>query len=819
VAQLARRQVTVAVSGVGGDELFGGYRRYAAGDIARRLGIVPRALLRSVGGRLARLLSVSGHTRLQDSLRLAQKFVEHLELPVADRYVAWNSFFSSGMKAELFARAVDDRLPSSCGLSTAYFARAAASAFPDRAMYTDLKTYLPGDPLCLADRMTMAHSLEARAPFLDRELVEYAARIPHALKIRGGRTKCLLREAVRGLVPPSILHRPKHGFATPIDLWLRRELKGWMEAALDRETVQARGYFRPEVVQRMVEQHRAGGRDFSQHLWALIVFELWHRMFIDNDMSDRSHLTLEDLGCPGVAGPSRCTTADPETRPRPHREPLLKREDGLPSPVVPSPARPEASTAPREIGTARSMEEESTASGSPAGFAPNARLRPAPRRPLRTQGALSILMTADVDPVYDAGGAARILREHSRRLAARGHRVTVLVPRRHPDCPPSERLDGVQVHRHHLRPGADVRAFARALRERARAYQRLAADTPFDLLNAHQPLAACALLQGAGRERPPLIYTFHSPWAHEYAVCSHRTGEPHKERRSELTRLAAGLHHVAQTGLRNHVEHYVLARSRRTLALSRFSASQLHDLHEIEPARVEVVPGGVDTERFRPSADRLDLRRRLRLPVEGPLLLTVQPLGARMRLEELIEAVQCVRKTYAHLSLVIAGADPRQNALRLQAAALDLGTNVIFAGELSEAALPEYHAAADLVLMPTRRPLGWNTRLLEALACGTPVAATAFGVHPEQLQPLDVRLLLPGTRAEDLAEWLIRRLPRVLGDEALRARCREHVVERYSWDRVMLRIELLFYEAAVGPLPEIVATTASQSGTEERPGG
>jgi glycosyltransferase involved in cell wall biosynthesis len=428
--------------------------------------------------------------------------------------------------------------------------------------------------------------------------------------------------------------------------------------------------------------------------------------------------------------------------------------------------------------------------------APQPRHAPSRRRPVRTEGALSILMATDVDPLSVTSGAERILNEHSRRLAARGHRVTVLTRREDDNLPPVEEIAGVRIYRHEFRLGRDTRAFASVLREGARAYHRLAVEECFDVLNAHQPLAACALLKGAGVVRPPLIYSFHSTGSQEYAVHNSRTKVAPRLRRSSVGGLARQICSTVHPGVRRYLEQAALSRSQRVLALSRFSAEQLEAIHGIELETVDIIPGGVDTERFRPVRDRVALRRRLGLPTDRPILLIICNLEARMGLENLIEAVHILRATRPDVCLVIGGAGALQDALRLQVEAHGLQGNVRFAGVLPEAVLPGYYAAADLFVLPTRCLEGFGLITVEALACGTPVVGTPVGAIPEVLRPLDPGLLFAGTGPAEMAGWFCRRLPTLLGNGTLREQCRTFAARHYAWESIMLQIELLFYEAA-----------------------
>jgi asparagine synthase (glutamine-hydrolysing) len=147
-----------------------------------------------------------------------------------------------------------------------------------------MKTYLSGDLLVKTDRMTMAHSLEARCPFLDHQLVEFAAGIPLKLKLRGTTTKYILKRALAGIVPDEIIRRKKHGFGVPVGLWFRTSLKDYVRETLLSPEALRRGYFREPSLRRLIEEHQSGKRDHGHRLWALLTLEIWHRMFIDQQV-------------------------------------------------------------------------------------------------------------------------------------------------------------------------------------------------------------------------------------------------------------------------------------------------------------------------------------------------------------------------------------------------------------------------------------------------------------------------------------------------------------------------------------------------------
>jgi asparagine synthase (glutamine-hydrolysing) len=735
VSQLARQHVTVALSGAGGDELFGGYRRYFADEMARRWRRVPRPVRKNLLLPALRVIPATGDTALGDMSRLVQKFLEPLDLAPENRYLAWNAFFSESAKSELYASR--ETRADSAEVMLPHFQQVQHRAFADRAMYVDLKSYLPGDPLFLSDRMTMAHSLEARVPFVDTRVMEFAARIPVNQKIQGRRTKVILRDMLVGRVPDEIISRPKRGFGTPIDVWLKGELSALVQQVLSPEAIRARGYFRPEYVQWLLAQQSAGKRDYSQHIWALLVFELWHRTYIDQNLSGNVGLSFDDLGL--KLGSSTSTTPG----------------------FAPAAAPMKATSSP---ATARATPE---------------------RR------SLNILMAADVDPVHVIGGAERLLNEHCTRLAARGHRVVVLTRREDRTRPAEEMYRGVRVVRHPVSEGNPV-AFAQSvLREGGKAFKALVAQENFDLLNVHQPLEATAVLRCPESRELPVIYTYLSPWSDEYRTRFNR------RKAGAAAPAGAAMHAWMQMNsrVRERVERDALCRSAAVLVLSQFSASQIRDIHRLSTDNVTVIPGGVDSERFRPPVDRQALRRELGLP-DGPLLFTVRNLVARMGLDALIDAMRTVVDGRPDCQLVIGGSGALRPALEQQVERLGLQQNVRFAGFISEERLADYFGVADLFVLPTRALEGFGLVTVEALACGTPVLGTPIGGTQEILRRFDREFLFQGVEAAQLAEGILRQLPQIEANAELRDRCRAFSLEVYSWDVLIAQIEELMFRTA-----------------------
>ncbi|HEV3467922.1 MAG TPA: asparagine synthase (glutamine-hydrolyzing), partial [Pyrinomonadaceae bacterium] len=275
VSKLAREHVKVVLSGDGGDELFAGYTRYAVEQRRRGFARLPLALRHGLMRPLSRRLPHGARGR---------NFIHNVALDPLDRYVDNVSVFNDLGKASLYTADFRRALAGADSPAARYralAARASAGEPLDALLYLDSKTYLPGDILTKVDRMSMAVSLEARVPLLDHKLIEFAARLPASLKMRGAESKYLFRRAVRGLVPDEILDRPKQGFGVPITEWINRELRERIRDTFADARTRRRGLVEPAYVDVLLAEHERGRRDHSPALWSLFILELWHRAFAD----------------------------------------------------------------------------------------------------------------------------------------------------------------------------------------------------------------------------------------------------------------------------------------------------------------------------------------------------------------------------------------------------------------------------------------------------------------------------------------------------------------------------------------------------------
>jgi asparagine synthase (glutamine-hydrolysing) len=280
LAELTRREVTVALNGDGGDESFAGYPRYVANSVAARLDGLPLRL-RRLAGIAGERLPANGDVR--STLNRARRLTATMALDRGERFGRYVSCFSAQGRDHLYSDefgAAQRACPAEQMIVEAWNA-ASGEAPLDRMLEVDATTYLPGDLLTKMDIATMAHALEARSPFLDHQLMELAASIPAELKLQGREKKAVLRDALRGWLPDSILDRRKQGFSVPGAAWFRGELRDYSrEVLLDPATL-GRGLFRAGEVRRLLDRHAEGRADESPRIWALLMLELWQRDFVD----------------------------------------------------------------------------------------------------------------------------------------------------------------------------------------------------------------------------------------------------------------------------------------------------------------------------------------------------------------------------------------------------------------------------------------------------------------------------------------------------------------------------------------------------------
>jgi asparagine synthase (glutamine-hydrolysing) len=286
VCREARKNATVLLSGVGGDELFAGYRKHVAHQWAQHYGRLPAFGRRFAETIIAALPSLRG-TALKGRLRLGKKWARSASLEAVDRFIVNCTYLDDDQKASLYERAI--AAGSVAFDPTAQHHRSFEAVkhaeFLHQMLYLDSKIFMPSLNLTYNDKMSMASSVEVRLPFLDRELAEFVAwNVPPHLKLKGllrPTTKYIFRQAMRNILPREVLQQPKAGFAAPVDYWLAHDLREMVDDLLSPAQIEKRGLFRAEAVRQFIDQHRSGRRDWSMQIWQFLTLELWMQVFLD----------------------------------------------------------------------------------------------------------------------------------------------------------------------------------------------------------------------------------------------------------------------------------------------------------------------------------------------------------------------------------------------------------------------------------------------------------------------------------------------------------------------------------------------------------
>ena len=284
VCREARKQATVLLSGVGGDELFAGYRKHVAHAWAQEYQRIP-GFARSAA--VTALLALPGFrgTSLKGSVRLAKKMARSAALTPAEGFIRNCTYFDSQQRAALYASESSVPNGNSAREHLSAFDKVRHADFLNQMLYLDTKIFMTTLNLTYNDKMSMASSVEVRVPFLNRELAEFVAwNVRPEWKLKGKWrpvTKHIFREAMRSMLPEEVLRQPKAGFATPVDYWLANELRPMVDDLLSEGQVRKRGLFRPEEVRRYVDEHRRGAEDWSMQIWQLLTLEIWTQLFLD----------------------------------------------------------------------------------------------------------------------------------------------------------------------------------------------------------------------------------------------------------------------------------------------------------------------------------------------------------------------------------------------------------------------------------------------------------------------------------------------------------------------------------------------------------
>ncbi len=397
---------------------------------------------------------------------------------------------------------------------------------------------------------------------------------------------------------------------------------------------------------------------------------------------------------------------------------------------------------------------------------------------------MQILFLADAIFEDIPGGSRVVARELAHGLAARGHQVTFLVGRHTPEGPDEVRHGSVRIVRY---PGAgSPLAFMRQGRV---ACARLWAEQPFDIVHTHFAYAALGPLQAVPHAAPH-VRSFYGPWDEEgWVEDTNRCPGPLGLAKARVKR-----------SLRHRVEAANLQRSQAVVVLSEHSRGEVQAFGYPD-RNINLIPGGTDTDRFRPAPDKRAVRQSLGLPQDRTLLLSIRRLAPRMGLDNLLRALPAVVAQRPDTLLLIGGKGPEREHLENLAAETGMTDHVRLLGFIPDDQLAAHYQAADLFVLPTLALEGFGLVTTEALSCGIPVLGTDVGATPEILSGLDPRLIVPGTSPEALATAISSFLEQDWARELTPDRLRRFVLDHYQWDQHVEAVESLYQELiSTGPI-------------------
>jgi glycosyltransferase involved in cell wall biosynthesis len=403
---------------------------------------------------------------------------------------------------------------------------------------------------------------------------------------------------------------------------------------------------------------------------------------------------------------------------------------------------------------------------------------------------LNILFVADVSIGKVIGGAERVLFEQSTRLAQRGHNVHILTRGLGGHKTDKELIQGVWEWRYYVDQRNTLSFIRSTCLNGKRLFELLHSEYGFDCINIHQPFSGLGVIRSLSGRRIKKVYTCHSLSFEEFKT---RTPKPEGL-------IGRSVYFLNSRG-RKYVEKKVMSNCDWIVVLSEFTMNRLYRFYRIsEEKKIEIIPGGVDLEKFYPAHDKMKIRKGLNLPGEKTILLTVRNLVPRMGLENLIIAIKEVVKVASDIYLVLGGDGPLKKDLIDLTRQLDVEDFIRFEGFIPEEELPAYYRMADLFVLPTVELEGFGLVTLEALASGLPVLGTPIGGTVEILKKLNPKLLFKDIDSESIAELILdthrefQKNP--VSQRRLSVQCRRFVEQNYSWEKNIDNLENLFREVS-----------------------
>jgi len=373
----------------------------------------------------------------------------------------------------------------------------------------------------------------------------------------------------------------------------------------------------------------------------------------------------------------------------------------------------------------------------------------------------------------------------SKGLSEIGSSVVVITRKAKPDLLDRQKLSGMNICRYEWNMQNPVQSLWQA-RKKIRLYldaQYREDLKPFDLVIIHQPLTVRLIGAHPAIHGSPWLYNYHSPWGEEFMIKASHNGD---------SNIGGKIRAVVVPKLLDRIERNTLQRCRKIVVLSQFMRSKLEHLHG-HTGKIELIPGGVDTQTFKPAADRKRVREKLGLPADKILLLTVRNLRPRMGLSNLITAISLCGPLRSKLHLIIAGSGQLSEKLKKQSEKMGLSNEIIFPGRISEENLATYYQAADVFILPTRKLEGFGLATLEALASGLPVIGTPVGATPEIINQFGKEWLSEDSSANSLAQKIIERVNWIIAHPQkyhfLRQYLQTTVDQKYGWPNIISQWE------------------------------
>jgi glycosyltransferase involved in cell wall biosynthesis len=405
---------------------------------------------------------------------------------------------------------------------------------------------------------------------------------------------------------------------------------------------------------------------------------------------------------------------------------------------------------------------------------------------------LNILFVSDVSISKVIGGAERVLYEQSTRLAQKGHNVHIITRRLPAHESDHEIIHSVHEWRYDVDQSSILSFYGSTQLNSRRLFESLHEKNNFECINLHQPFSSLGVVNSPLSIQLKKIYTCHSLSFEEYQSRNPKTGSP-----------IGNLMRWINTQGRKEVEKKVLKASDRIIVLSQYTQDKLWKAYKIPSQKILIIPGGVDLERFRPAGDRMEIRRRLNIPEDKMVLLTVRNLVSRMGLENLIAAMKDVIESMPDTCLIIGGSGILKDELVKLSRRLNIEGNIKFAGFIPDQDLPDYYRAADAFILPTLELEGFGLVTLEAMACGTPVLGTPIGGTKEILGKFDSSYLFKDTGSESIAALIIEKYQQFKESpdlwKSLSSQCRNFVETNYSWETNVDATERIFHRLSSEP--------------------